>query len=120
MPGGAPSCNAGLACSARQERPSLSSAEGLTQEQLTFEAEIDLTYMGGNGDSRHKGAHCVREAAHSATSNFFVQLRRFDDARQGHVGAATPPSGAGVNDQSRSERSQGQLQFFRQQIELNL
>jgi transcriptional regulator with XRE-family HTH domain len=46
MPDVAPSCNAGLACGTRNVRR-FRQQQGLTQEELAFEAEIDLTYVDG-------------------------------------------------------------------------
>lgn len=48
MPDETPSSNAGLARQCWQERPAYSSAQRhrMTQEQLAFEADLDLTYIG--------------------------------------------------------------------------
>jgi DNA-binding XRE family transcriptional regulator len=47
MPGKARSCNAELVRHRRKNIRRLQLQKGMTQEELAFEAEIDLTYVGG-------------------------------------------------------------------------
>jgi hypothetical protein len=88
MPDVALSCNAGMAGDIRQERPAIPSAKEADAEELAFEAEIDLAYVGGIERGKRNpslmvmaGANCksVISAVTKAFKRVAIQSRFADE-----------------------------------------